>query len=234
MQNAQVLALGDPASRSLTIYLVDATTKVWAVWQVGLVASLQGTPSLAQMSGKADGSLGGGKFVGVRCVASGAAAGGATSSPWDIRRLETYFSSQLRAATPTFGGTSLGGTISNVSAQASAVLPSVTTVFPQDGAIRRYATPANATFIADVVRPAIPLDSFDGCRSSLRPHAALAVALGTTAGQDSNLIGSCGCTGGVSPKSVGLTKHPGAHGRSELARLSGERAGMRGVKVRMS
>lgn len=196
MQNAQVLALGDPSSRSLTIYLVDATTKVWAVWQVGLVAATDGTPSFAQMSGKADGSLGGGKFVGVRCVAAGAKGSATIANAWDVRRLETFFSSSMRAASPTFGGSSLTGLISTVSGQISAVLPQITTAFPQDGATRRFATPATDTFIADVVRPAIPLDSFDGCRAGLRPHAALALALGTGFGVRTKAESSrnnCGC-----------------------------------------
>lgn len=174
MQSAQILALGDPKTRSLTVYLTDSTSKVWAVWQVGLVAGTAGTPSLAQMRGQTDGSLAGGNFVGARGVAYGTT--GNLANNWDIRRLESLLTPELRSATSTYGGTVT--TIANVVAQASADLLTVTLAYPQDGAVRRYATPSTGLFAADVVRPAIAIDAFDAKRGGLRPHAALAVALG--------------------------------------------------------
>lgn len=177
MVSARVLALGDPATRNLTVFLADSANDLWAVWQVGLVANEGGSCTLANMRGKADNSMGAGKFVGVRGVAY---KSDESTFPCDIGRLESFFSPELRQATSTFDGTVSG--LSNIVAQDPDDLATVTIAYPQDGAKRRYATPLSLTYVADVVRQAIAIDSFDNQRGGLRPHAALAVALAKRVG----------------------------------------------------
>lgn len=102
MQNAAILVLGDPKTRNATIQIVDSTTKLWAMWQVGLVNAADGCPTLAQMAGR-PGQVGG-NYVGVRGVAVTSYAGSASvPATWDLRRLESMFSPDLRAATPVMG-----------------------------------------------------------------------------------------------------------------------------------
>ena len=176
---ANVLVLGDPVERTVTVRLVDTASKLWAIWQVGPAESEQDGPALADLGRGQAQRPRGGSFVGVRGVAMATTIGTAAPMPWDIRRVESLFSPELRAATPGFGVTFASDNVTNFAGQASSVLQTTTTASVQDGTQRRYATVASAnTVVADVQKPAIPLASFDRMRGGLRPHAAWAVAQG--------------------------------------------------------
>ena len=219
-QSACVLVLGDPATRTVTVRLVDAVTQVWAVWQVGPALAEGQSPALDDLAVGARPLASKGSYVSARGVAVGGT--GATPAPmaWDVRRIESLLLPELRAASTGYGISFGPAGITHLTDQASAVLQTVTTALVQDGTQRRYATVAAAdAVVADVCKPSILLTSFDRQRGGLRPHAAWSLAGRARTRSDA------ACT---SCRGETLQLHSGEGPRADVGRIrSGPDGGLR-------